>query len=274
MAAELTEKNAPLRVAIIGAGPGGLVLAQLLRHDERFQVTVYERGSIQGNGISLVGFRILLASTVLDTLRLRLLPDVRDLVDRAVGTPHRQGNRVAFTDETLHLKCRLDVEISRTLNSVSRWKLRNALLSDHKDFLQFGRTYTSYEENEEGVKVKFADGETVHCDVLVGADGAGSRIRKQLLPTSTRSDSGVTVLYFKAPFTPETEAMLPWVSGSMVKSRCCPLQKHTKGKGVTSLLFPHRQLFRDDLWLSPTIKMSRNHMDPIIWRPSTLTIPS
>lgn len=266
MSAEVTKKSAPLRVAIIGAGPGGLVLAQLLRHDERFEVTVYERGTIQGNGVSLVGFRILLASAVLDTLRLRLPPDVRDLVDRAVGTPHRQGNRVAFTDETLHVKARLDVEISRTLNSVSRWKLRNALLSGHESFLKFGRKFTSYEENEDGVKVNFEDGETVHCDVLVGADGAGSRIRKQLLPNSTRSDSGVTVLYFKAPFTPETEAMLPWVSGSMVKPFLSPKR--------CPRLTLHRLWFRDDPWLSPTIKMPKNHMGPIIWRRSTPTIPS
>lgn len=198
-------------------------------------------------------------------------------LDRAVGTPHRQGNRVAFTDETLHVKCRLDVEKARTLNSVSRWKLGNALLSGHEEFLQFGRTYTSYKENREGVKVNFANGETMHCDVLVGADGAGFRIRKQLLPNSTRSDSGMTALYCKAPFTPETESMLPWVSGSMVKPCCVPSkkeEKETKTKGVTGLVFSHRQSFRDDLWLSPTIKMPRNHMGPIIWRPSTLTIPS
>ncbi|KAF5577209.1 monooxygenase FAD-binding protein [Fusarium pseudoanthophilum] len=211
------QKPKPIRVAIIGAGPGGLVLAQILRQDPRFNVTVYERGVRDGSGVnSLVGFRILVSPSVLDDLRSQLPVSVATLIDDAIGVSQAQGNRVAFMDEKCGLICRLDVQQSRDMCSVSRWKLREALLHGAEDIVEFGKQFSSYEQlggESGGVKVHFADGDEIECDVLVGADGAGSKVRKLLLPNSQRSASGLTVVYFKAPFTPETEAMIPWKSG-------------------------------------------------------------
>ncbi|KAF5625331.1 monooxygenase FAD-binding protein [Fusarium tjaetaba] len=213
------QKPKPIRVAIIGAGPGGLVLAQILRQDPRFSVTVYERGVRDGSGTSsLVGFRILVSPSILDDLRSQLPAPVATLIDDAIGITQAQGNRVAFMDEKCGLICRLDVQQSRDMCSVSRWKLREALMHGAEDIVEFGKQFSSYEQlgGESGdvkVKVHFADGDEIECDVLVGADGAGSKVRKLLLPNSQRSASGLTVVYFKAPFTPETEAMIPWKSG-------------------------------------------------------------
>ncbi|KAF5669063.1 FAD NAD(P)-binding domain-containing protein [Fusarium denticulatum] len=212
----MTDKK-PIRVSIIGAGPGGLVLAQILRQDPRFSVAVYERGVRDGSGISsLAGFRILVPPSILEDLRSQLPASVATLIDDAIGVPQAQGNRVAFMDEQCRLICRLDVQQSRDMCSVSRWKLREALLHGAEDIVKFGKEFSSYEQldGESGdVKVRFADGDEIECDILVGADGAGSKVRKLLLPNSQRSASGLTVVYFKAPFTPETEAMIPWKSG-------------------------------------------------------------
>ncbi|KPM45183.1 hypothetical protein AK830_g1404 [Neonectria ditissima] len=207
----------PLRVAIIGGGPGGLVLAQILHQDARFRVTVYERGTRDGSdSSSLVGFRILVPPSILDNLRDKLPASVSALIDGAIGVPQSQGNRVALMDEKCGIICRMDVQQSRDMCSISRWKLREALLHGAEEFAEFGKVFSSYEEpadKDKGVKVRFTDGDEIECDILVGADGAGSKVRKQLLPDSTRSASGLTVIYLKAPFTPETEAMLPWNSG-------------------------------------------------------------
>ncbi|KAH8701068.1 hypothetical protein BGW36DRAFT_375518 [Talaromyces proteolyticus] len=211
------ESNRPLRVAIIGAGPGGLVLAQLLRDDPGFEVTVYERGEAEGDETSsLTGYRILITPELLDSLRKHLPADVQMLLEKAIGVSQKNGNRLGMMDTMCRLICRVDLAGMRSLCSVSRWKLRKALLSGSREFVKFGRVFTSYEvDGSKGVKVSFSDGESIHCDLLVGADGAGSRVRKQLLPDSSRSSTGVTTIYFKAPYTPETEAMIPWASGIM-----------------------------------------------------------
>lgn len=216
----------PLRVAIIGAGPGGLVLAQILHKDPRFSVTVYERGTRGGSDTStLVGYRILVPPSVLDSLRDQLPAACVALIDGAVGVPQSQGNRVGLMDEKCGLICRMDVQQSRDMCSISRWRLREALLHGAEEFVKFGKQFSSYEEvkgEEGGVRVRFGDGDEIECDVLVGADGAGSKVRKQLLPSSSRTASGLTVIYFKAPFTPETEAMIPWKSGCVVRFRHDP----------------------------------------------------
>ncbi|KAF3403064.1 hypothetical protein DPV78_004516 [Talaromyces pinophilus] len=213
----------PLRIAIIGAGPGGLVLAQLLRDDRDFEVTVYERGALEmKDGPSLTGYRILMTPDLLDSLRKQLPGDVQVLLDKAIGLSQPNGNRLGFMDTMCKMICRIDLPLMRSTRSVSRWKLREALLSGASSGdlrVEFGRVFDSYKmDGCKGIKISFADGESVHCDLLVGADGAGSRVRKQLISNSSRSSTGVTTIYFKAPFTPETEAMIPWASGIMVKA--------------------------------------------------------
>lgn len=211
-----------LRLAIIGAGPGGLILAQLLRDDPDFEVTGYERGAREEDSTaSLAGYRILMTPELLDSLRKQLPADVQILLDKAVGLSPPDGNRLGFMDKMCRVICRIDILLMRSMRSVSRWKLRQALLSGMSDVVKFGREFTTYEINDNSsskcIKASFTNGESVQSDLLVGADGAGSRVRKQLAPNSSRSSTGVTTIYFKAPYTPETEAMIPWASGIMVR---------------------------------------------------------
>ncbi|KAI9831664.1 MAG: hypothetical protein M1819_004730 [Sarea resinae] len=213
-AAEEFRTRTPLRVAIIGAGPGGLVLAQLLRKDKRFDVTVYERGTPEGGGNSLVGFRILVPPATVDSLREQVDAEVDRLLAQAIGISPPQGNRVCLMDQNCRVKYRADVDQLRSMSFISRWRLRKALLHGSGEFVKFNKQFHGYEEGKNSVTAFFKDGESIECDVLVGADGAGSRVRNQLLPNSKRSDSGVTIIYFKAPFTPETEAMIPYASGA------------------------------------------------------------
>lgn len=213
--------NRPFRIAIIGAGPGGLVLAQILRKDPRFHVTVYERGARDGQGFSLSGFRILMSPSILDGLCDQLPQEVSDLVQDAVGISAPEGNRVAIINERCEVVCRMDMQNWVELKSISRWKLREALLFESHEFVQFDKTFTTYTSNtnDKTIAVNFEDGDKIECDLLVGADGAGSKVRKQLLPKASRTVSGLTVTYFKVPLTKSTEAVIPWKSGCMVRSR-------------------------------------------------------
>lgn len=211
------EKPKPLRVAIVGAGIGGLVLTQLLRGDPKFSVTVYERGGRNEEASSLTGFRILLSKEMLAALRSQLPADVTKLLEKAVGIQPPQGQHIALLDHKCRVKIGMTPPDFRDASCVSRWKLRTALLEGLDEVVRWKTEFESYETLEnDGVRIHFTDGTTAECDILVGADGAGSRIRKQLVPTSKRDTLGITVLYFKMPLTPETELMMPFGSGCLV----------------------------------------------------------
>ncbi|CAM1501897.1 Fc.00g038810.m01.CDS01 [Cosmosporella sp. VM-42] len=214
--ATISEKSRPLRIVIIGAGIGGLVLAQLLQNNPKFSVTVYERGPKDEQASSLTGFRILLSKEMLAALRKGLPSSVTTLLEKAVGIQPPGGQSIALLDQKGGVKLGLTPKDFRDASSVSRWKLRCALLEGLDEVIQWQTEFQSYEKLGNGIRVSFKDGTTTQCDLLVGADGAGSKVRKQLLPQSTRDSLGITVLYFKMPLTRETKVMMPFGTGCMV----------------------------------------------------------
>merc|ERR1719458_1039437 len=63
------------------------------------------------------------------------------------------------------------------------------------DFIQNGSPAVGYENHDNGVTVKLADGSTAEADLLVGADGIWSAIRSQMYdegPVKQKSDDGWT----------------------------------------------------------------------------------
>src|SRR5262249_3417743 len=79
--------------------------------------------------------------------------------------------------------------------SVSRITLRQVLLSGLEDAVHFGKTFVRYEESPLGrVVAHFEDGSSVEGDVLVAADGGGSRVRQQFLPHAERIDTGIAAI--------------------------------------------------------------------------------
>lgn len=112
-----------------------------------------------------------------------------------------------------------DTEEMRDSFSVSRWPLRKALLYGYENFVKFGKTFQRYERLRSNVvKIYFEDGTTDECDVLIGADGAISRVRRQLIPEARIMETDLAVIYFKIPYTPDTKDLLPTNSHSMVHS--------------------------------------------------------
>ncbi|CAG8733715.1 12268_t:CDS:2, partial [Funneliformis mosseae] len=71
-----------------------------------------------------------------------------------------------------------------------RDRLRDILLEGVS--VQWGKKCIGYEETNEGVKVVFDDGSQEFCDILVGADGINSPVRKQKIPELQIFDYGVT----------------------------------------------------------------------------------
>ena len=77
--------------------------------------------------------------------------------------------------------------------AADRATLRRLLSSGLDDVLHTGAEFVDYEVMPDGrVRADFADGRTASGDLLVGADGANSRVRRHLLPelaTSTPAPS-------------------------------------------------------------------------------------
>jgi 2-polyprenyl-6-methoxyphenol hydroxylase-like FAD-dependent oxidoreductase len=57
--------------------------------------------------------------------------------------------------------------------------------------------------------VTFAEGGSDEGDILVGADGAGSAVRKQLLPHATARDVGLRCIYGRMAVTEATGPLIP-----------------------------------------------------------------
>ncbi|MFT7838044.1 NAD(P)/FAD-dependent oxidoreductase [Saccharothrix sp. BKS2] len=132
--------------------------------------------------------------------------------ERFAATTGRGGGGFGFRDERLRRLLVLDdpdAEPERAHHSVSRVTLREILLDGLGDAVRFGRRFTRYEPEGGRTTAHFADGTSTRCDVLVGADGAGSAVRAQLLPHARRVDTGITAVAGRLPLTPGTRAWLP-----------------------------------------------------------------
>jgi 2-polyprenyl-6-methoxyphenol hydroxylase-like FAD-dependent oxidoreductase len=78
---------------------------------------------------------------------------------------------------------------------VSRTTLRRVLLEGLDDVVHFGKTLVAFEDEPDGrVTAVFADGSRETADLLVGADGANSRVRSQLLPDAKRLETGIVAI--------------------------------------------------------------------------------
>ncbi len=77
--------------------------------------------------------------------------------------------------------------------------------------MRFDRRFEGYEQRGDGrVTLRFADGATAAADLLVGADGTGSAVRRQLVPGAVVDDLGWTISG-RAPIAGDTLDRLPEV---------------------------------------------------------------
>jgi 2-polyprenyl-6-methoxyphenol hydroxylase-like FAD-dependent oxidoreductase len=193
-----------LHVLIIGGGIGGLCLAQGLRK-AGLSAAVYERD--QAADLRRQGYRISLNATGAAALRECLPPHLFAL---AAATAIRPAGRLVFLDEQLH------PAFNKPLNhdpagsagfGVNRLTLREILLAGLD--VRFGKTFAHYSFAPDGrVTAHFADGTSVTGDLLAGADGTGSGVRRQLLPDAVIDELGWAI-YGRTPFA-------DWVPGVLV----------------------------------------------------------
>jgi len=211
-----------LRVAVVGAGLAGLCLAQGLRRDG-IEVTVYERDadlSVRGQG-----YRLHLDARAGLALQHCLGEEAFALFLASVGEP---GRAVTVLDHRLRVVRRLEGGPARSAAaglapqslsvSADRRTLREVLAFGLDDVLRFSHEFVSYEAREpvgpgaaggDGVVLRFADGRSASADVLVGADGAHSVVRRQFLPGARVEDTGARCVYGRTLLSALDQVDLP-----------------------------------------------------------------
>jgi len=200
-----------LRVAVAGAGLGGLCLAQgLLRAGA--DVTVYERDAALAGRRQ--GYRLHVDARAGLALAACLPPDLLALFQATCGDASRRLTVMSERLRVLHEQGSNDPAIDpyapATLStSVNRQTFREVLAAGLTDRLVFGHELTRYEASETGVRLHFAGGRQADADLLVGADGVNSAVRRQYLPAAETADTGKRCIYGKTPLRPEVLDRVP-----------------------------------------------------------------
>jgi 2-polyprenyl-6-methoxyphenol hydroxylase-like FAD-dependent oxidoreductase len=196
-----------MRVLVIGAGLGGLCLAQGLRR-AGIEVTVCERDS--GIAARLQGYRIVLTESGLVALRASLSGRWFRLFEATIG--NLAGERPVL-DPWLN---RTGGMTPRRGTAIDRQVLRHLLLTGLD--VHFGAELVSYRVRpDRRVEAAFSDGATRVAEVLVGADGISSSVRRTLTPQTAITDTGARCVIGRTPLTERFAALVPGF-GTVVKS--------------------------------------------------------
>ncbi|WP_385619419.1 NAD(P)/FAD-dependent oxidoreductase [Streptomyces sp. P8-A8] len=199
-----------MTIAIIGAGLGGLVFARVL-HVNGVDAVVYEREpsrGARGQGGMLdihSGQRALREAGLIDQFH-------------AIARGEGQDMRLLEPDGTLLLQEDTPDDAPLDRPEVDRADLRNLLLDSLPgDVVRWGHAF----ESADNGLLRFADGSSATYDLLVGADGAQSRVRP-LLTDARPAHIGQNVVEVGIPDIdrthPELAAMVGrgnyWVLGN------------------------------------------------------------
>ncbi|WP_343689306.1 NAD(P)/FAD-dependent oxidoreductase [Chitinophaga sp.] len=165
------------KIAIIGGGPGGLTLARLLQVKGFTSVTVYERdvnkeARVQGATLDLheeSGLAALQEGLLMEPFIANYRPgaDKMRILDK-------DANIIA--DEHAGKK-------DETRPEIDRGPLRKILLESlTEDTVVWDSQFADMEKSGDGWLLHFKNGTTSYADLVVGADGANSKIRPFITP--------------------------------------------------------------------------------------------
>eukprot|EP00980_Cylindrotheca_fusiformis_P016166 scaffold4805_cov136-Cylindrotheca_fusiformis.AAC.21 len=212
--------NSPMRIAIIGGGPAGLCLAKILhqkqqeQQEERFHITVYEADAsrtarkTQGGSLDLhsaTGQRALKLAGVFSEFQKHIQPGGDALTIRT------HQNETLYQDSGGYER-----------PEIERRDLRMILLNSLEDTnvqIQWGYKLVRVEENiitertdstsrQGRVRLMFANDQALVCDMVVGADGAWSKVRP-VLTDATPEYTGVSFWDMEGPRTEALNKAFP-----------------------------------------------------------------
>ncbi len=200
-----------MKVLIAGGGIAGLCLAQGLKRSG-VHCQVFER---EPQGSRRTGYRLTLDADGGDALEACLPPALYELYLRASHRTPRRIVAVVIDSQCNELTTAPHIgppnEGERPHTAIDRQAFRQILTAGLDDVLHHERVVAGFDADHDGVRVRLSDGSTVAGDVLVGADGVGSAVRRQLLPQVqiVPAPVGALGLFARSPVSDEILAGLP-----------------------------------------------------------------
>lgn len=222
-----------LNILISGAGIAGPAAAFWLSRLGH-KCTIIERfPSLRQNGLQID----IRKEGVEAVRRMGLIDEVKKYVVDEPGTEfvNSSGKRVA-----LFPKIAEDKDGKQGFTSeyeIMRHDLVKVLVESSKENVnyRFGISVSEFDNRDDCVVVTFSDGSVETYDLLIGADGQGSRIRKMLLKSESQQTNesinmGIYLCFFRTPRIPETERLTTMYVGTRQRMLMTRVHSETEGQ--------------------------------------------
>lgn len=171
-----------MEIAIIGAGIGGLTTALTLKQNGQ-KVTIYE----SADEIKSVGAGILLASNAMQVFK-------KLGVHKKIENAGSIISNIKTTDAQLNTLYAVELSKFEKKYGASSVAIHRAdlhkILAEEIGFenIKLSKRLLKIDK-ENGLKLNFDDGTSIHCDALIRADGINSIVRNQLFGAGTLRDT-------------------------------------------------------------------------------------
>ncbi|PRP77120.1 hypothetical protein PROFUN_12975 [Planoprotostelium fungivorum] len=206
-------------VIIIGAGLGGLCLAQHLKKAS-IPCRIFER-DLKADWRAQ-GYRISVPLEAADAIR-KCLPDhMWELFEKtALGRSKGFGGFNALDASTIEQSMPTRPAYkgvtapspnagaaappvrSGPAYMADRTVLRTLLTFGLEDYIEYGKKFVRCEKAEQGMTAHFSDGTYHTSSIMIAADGANSAVRRHYLPEHCLYDTHLRCFYGKSPLTEE-----------------------------------------------------------------------